>query len=389
MEMLTGFSSTTAILIAFICFVSFTFYSGSKGVILTDTIMFIVFTGATFVMAPTLLKMAGGFDGFIYNLVNTPGVPEGAASYHATLGDNSIFDNVGFAFSIGIMWAFAVAVSPWQASRGMMAKNEHVTMRAGAIAAVCTIFFFPVMNLMGAAMSIIKPGIEDAESVMIIASMDYVPVMVGAVLLTGVMAAGLSSASTFLSIAGFNASNDLLLFQNVSDEKKVKISRIAVIVVALLSLLITFMDLATIRVISWFAASGIASSWTIISFGSVWSKKLTARGAYWSMLVGFLTCMILTSLSKTGIFPLPMWLHPFYIAILASALAAYLGSKGDTLTQSEIDYREALHIIPEEIRDVTLHKRTRKYGYILIGSGILATALLIVVWVIPYMKAIA
>ena len=47
MQELTGFSMLTCLLISWVCFTSFTFYSGSRGVILTDTIMFIIFIVAT------------------------------------------------------------------------------------------------------------------------------------------------------------------------------------------------------------------------------------------------------------------------------------------------------------------------------------------------------
>ena len=45
---------------------------------------------------------------------------------------------------------------------------------------------------------------------MIWVSMNLLPTVLGAILICGVLAAGLSSASTFLSLVGFSVSHDIL-----------------------------------------------------------------------------------------------------------------------------------------------------------------------------------
>lgn len=54
-----------------------------------------------------------------------------------------------------------VSVSPWQAGRNMMAKSEHVTFRAGAIAAACTVIFLMYLNLQSVTVLNLNPGMED------------------------------------------------------------------------------------------------------------------------------------------------------------------------------------------------------------------------------------
>jgi sodium/pantothenate symporter len=44
---------------------------------------------------------------------------------------------------------------------------------------------------------------------MIWAAMNIMPTLAGVLMMTGIMAAGLSSASTFLSLSGFSVSNDV------------------------------------------------------------------------------------------------------------------------------------------------------------------------------------
>ena len=76
MQELTGLSYEVCLLLAWVCFTAFTFYSGSKGVIITDTMMFMVFLGATLIAGPYIFNAQGGI-GDLYNyLMKNPDVPE-------------------------------------------------------------------------------------------------------------------------------------------------------------------------------------------------------------------------------------------------------------------------------------------------------------------------
>jgi sodium/pantothenate symporter len=381
---LTGFSSEICMLIAFVCFASFTFYSGSKGVILTDTIMFIVFVIATMLTAPVVFEIAGGFNDLVTNVIQTPGVSSEVFAWHGVTEGVTVFDNFGYALATGILWMCAVCVSPWQASRGMMAKNEHVGIRAGSVAAIATFVFMPIIYLLGVSMNVVNPNIVPSESVMIYLSMNLVPTFIGVFMLVGVAAAGLSSASTFLSLAAFSATNDIVEIDFKSDKQKLMMSRVIMLVVGVVALIIAYMDLAVLRVISWFAASAVASSWTIVGIGSIWSKKLTSRGAIWSMASGFISCMFFTIGNKFGWFTIPMWLHPFYFAIIIAFIGAWLGSRNGKISKEEADFVKKIHIMPESERDLNLLKKTKKYGYALIATGIFLSTFLILWWALPY-----
>ena len=76
--------------------------------------------------------------------MNNPNIPENLLDYHGNIpgaGATDVFGAVMYAVTMGIIWFITVSVSPWQAGRNMMAKSEHVTFRAGAIAAACTVIF--------------------------------------------------------------------------------------------------------------------------------------------------------------------------------------------------------------------------------------------------------
>jgi Na+/proline symporter len=73
---------------------------------------------------------------------------------------------------------------------------------------------------------------------MIWAAMNVMPTMAGVLLMAGIMAAGLSSASTFLSLIGFSASNDIFSRHDRgnNDKKRLRASRFAVFFMGLLAL---------------------------------------------------------------------------------------------------------------------------------------------------------
>ena len=213
MQELTGLSYELCLFLAWFCFTAFTFYSGSKGVILTDTMMFMVFLIATIIAGPYVFKAQGGIGHLLENLMNNPNIPENLLDYHGNIpgaGATDVFGAVMYAVTMGIIWFITVSVSPWQAGRNMMAKSEHVTFRAGAIAAACTVIFLMYLNLQSVTVLNLNPGMEDPQRVLIWAAFHVMPKLVGTLMLAGIMAAGLSSASTFLSVIGFSITSDIV-----------------------------------------------------------------------------------------------------------------------------------------------------------------------------------
>lgn len=94
MQELTGLSYEVTLLLAWLCFTVFTFYSGSKGVILTDTLMFLIFLLAAVLAGPIIFNAQGGIGELLTNLMNNPATPEGLLDFHGNIagtGANDVF----------------------------------------------------------------------------------------------------------------------------------------------------------------------------------------------------------------------------------------------------------------------------------------------------------
>lgn len=387
---LLGISVQAAFIIAWVCFVSFTFYAGSEGVIITDTMMFLLFLGATIVAGPYMFSEAGGLSNLVTNLLNNPEAPSNMFAYHgnfaqAGAAEGDVFGATMYGLIYGVIWLITVGISPWQAGRNMMAKTGHVAMRSATIACLCSTLFLTYLYLMSLSVIPLNPHMEDPNRVIIWAAYNMMPKFLGCLVLAGIMAAGLSSASTFLSVVGFTVTNDIFNIKFKDDQDKLRKTRLIMLGVSVVALIMTFAQLGSIRIISWFASTIIASSWCVIAFGSVWSKKLTARGALWSMTAGFLGFFVTKSLNGFGILPIFYnFIDPFLIGLYLSVIFAVLGSWGQAPSTEEVEMRTMMHVIPKDELKRSDYKRTLAYSNMLMIVGLLVVAFLVYFWVMPY-----
>jgi sodium/pantothenate symporter len=384
---LTGIPLWACYIISWVCFMSFSFYAGSKGVVLVDTIMFIVFLAGTLIAAPYLYQQEGGLSHLLYNLMNNPNIPQGLLDYHgnfAGAGATGPFGATLYGITYGIVWFIVVGISPWQAGRHMMARTEHVALRSGIIACMLNTVFMFVLHSMTMGLLNVDATLQP-EHALVWAFNHLVPTVIGALGLAGIMAAGLSSAATFLSVVSFSVTNDILDLKFKDDADQLRKSRMIAVVVGVIALLLSLGNLGGIRVLTWLASTLIASSWCIITFGGIWSKKLTARGALWSMIAGFCGFVIAKFMAGFGVTSIfSGFLDPFFVGLYLSIIFAVLGSSGQKPTTAEIEYREFLHVMPDREIDAREFKITYRYTNFIMVVGVLFIVFLLVFWALPY-----
>src|SRR5699024_3476669 len=73
---ITGFKYTISLIIVISVFTILTFSAGAKGVLVTDTLMFLLFTGATFLAIPYIFNAAGGYPDAITDSANIGSKPD-------------------------------------------------------------------------------------------------------------------------------------------------------------------------------------------------------------------------------------------------------------------------------------------------------------------------
>lgn len=390
MSTITGLEYKWCVIIAWLSFTVFTVYSGSMGVLLTDTIMFMVFLAAALVGIPFIVQEAGGWNTAISELARSttrPGIiawTNNLDYMYPTGGQNLIW-----AIVYGIVWAVVVMVSPWQTSRYLMAKNEHTVMRSAVWASMGVAVVTTALYFSAAFIYKINPDLTEGSTAIIWAAMNCVPMLIGVVLLTGILAAGVSSASTFLSLIGSSLTNDVFTrYKDAPPKKALLVSRIGMGVASLIVLLLAYFNPPQIFWIMYFGGTVIASSWGVVALASVWSRKMSESGAFWGMLLGFAGCVIPKTISALKGITLPMYADPFFIGIVMSVVGVVTGSRLRAASGAELAQYEKLHIQPESEKDVVAIRKTHNLFAVYIAFGVVLGVFFVLAYAMPYMKAI-
>ncbi len=379
-----------ALVIAWVSYTAFTMYSGTKGVILTDTLMFLLFSSVALVALIFLIQNAGGMSQAVSDLSNLASKPD-LMSWTGTVGEDSHFSSgAHFAFwnvTLAVAWGFVYAVSPWQSSRYLIARDEHVVLRAAVIAAISLAFLEITLYFAGAVVNLTDPDIRPSHQVMIHAAKNILPSLLGAGLLAGIMAAALSSASTFLSLVGFSVSNDVFPHKNIEEQKMLRISRWTMLGIGIVVLMIAFVVPVDLFWLTYFVGTLFASSWGAVAFMSVWSKRITADAAFWGIISGFLFNAGPKALETLGWIALPFWLDPILLGGIVSLIVVLVVSRMGKVSREERVYRMKLHRVPESELDPQKSKFTRRIPAILVIYSLVFTAIFMAWYILPYQQA--
>ena len=387
----SGLSFPAALVIVWLGYTVFTMYSGSRGVVITDTIMFLLFTIVSYVALAYIVKTSGGWFATIDTLAASAAKP-GIISWHGVTGPDAAWqtpaDALTWAVILGLAWSVVVAVSPWQASRYLVARNEQTVIRAACGAAASLLFLYPVLMLCGAAINLGNPDIEPADTAMIWAARNMMPMLAGVLLVCGIVAAGLSSATTFLSLVGFSASHDVVQHEGKSEQFQLRFSRFCMLGIGLLVLFLAFVLPPRIFWITYFAGTVFASSWGPVAFMSVWNGRITADGAFWGIVTGFVGNCTAKALDYFEFVDLPVWADPIILGAVLSLVVILLVSRRGAVSEVEHRYRASLHVVPAAEFNAQELRYTRRWSAILIVGGLLLSLLMVLFWALPYQRAV-
>ena len=398
----TGFSEVAAILLVWISYTLFTLYSGSRGVILTDTVMFLLFSAIIVITCFFIVDAAGGWFSAIQSLAVYEAKP-GIIAWHGRIGPDvywqTEWEALIWASILGVAWGIVVAVSPWQTSRYLMARSEHVVLRSACGALIAMLLLYLITNFAAATVNLINPDITPAESTMIWVAMNLLPAALGAVLICGVLAAGLSSASTFLSLVGFSVSHDILGSSseqgsaggdnNTESRLHLRAARLAMLMVGLSVIGLALLLPRNIYWLTHFAGPLFASSWGVVAFMSIWSERLTEAGAFWGMVAGFGVNVTMNALSLAGWVQWPVVADPILVGVVSSYLVVRVVSNRGVVSVTEANYREALHRMPPQERDPAVIRQTSVWPKVMVAMGAMIAVALTLFYAVPYRQAIA
>jgi len=388
---LTPLSYTQALIVAWASYTSFTLYAGSRGVIITDTMMFMLFSVVTILAMLAIFNEHGGWLAAMESLVHLEGKEE-LMAWHGMTGLDLQFqtptDFLIWFLIIMVAWSFVTAISPWQSSRYLMAKNEQVVLRSACLAAISIGVIQGMVYAAAPVVNLSNSAIEPRDEVLVWAALNIMSPLLGALLLAGLVAAALSSASTFLSLVGFNLSHDILHEKGKDDRANLKFSRQMMLVAGILTLIASLSLEQNILWFTYFAGTLFASAWGPVALMSVWSSRITASAAFWGITSGFLGNSIPKLFVSMDVIKLPVYLDPIVIGAVISLVVALVVSSRTTVTDTERNYRLSILKTPEEELNSKAANKTLHYASAVGVFGVAMTLIMLVYYVVPYQKAL-
>ena len=386
MHVVTGLDNTVCSFLAVAVFTFVTVIAGSTGVLMTDTMMSGLFTFVTLVACLVIASKAGGWFESITAIATNPETKE-YLSWGSQPGVimNTGWENMIWAFANGIVWMSVTMVSPWQTSRYMMAKDESTVVKSAVPAALGIFVINVVVSMSALFVNRFDAQLEDSSHVLIWAAMNVLPTILGVLLLTGVLAAGISSATTFLSLIGSSVANDLL----PDRDDRIRAGRIVMVISAIIVLVYNIFSPPGLFWIMYMGGTTVCSAFMPVTIGSILSKRLTKAGAFAGMLAGFASCFGLQVASNIIGFSLPIWLDPSIVGFVCSFTAMVIASAVTKVTEEEKAARAALFVIPEKEKDPAKIRSMFTWVRASFGVGIVITVVLILLWAVPYMRAVA
>ncbi|MCR4842647.1 MAG: sodium:solute symporter family protein [Eubacterium sp.] len=382
MNAVTDIDYNVCITIAMVVFTFITVIAGSSGVLITDTLMASFFTVALFLAAMWISSKTGGWFGSVDQIAES-------AQFHDLLSAKGVvgvlastsLQSVAWGVINGVVWMGVAMVGPWQSSRYLMAKDER-TVVSSAVPAAFGIFMIEfVVAMIAIFVNLVNPDIEDPSRVLIWAAMNMMPKVLGVILLTGVLAAGISSATTFLSLIGATFSNDI-----VGDKGKnpIRVGQIAMVVTSVAVLCFCIINPPALFWIMLFGGAVVAAAWMPTVLASILSKRLTSQGAFAGMLCGFVSCFAIRLYTAVTGAVLPVWFDHAFVGMIFNVLAMVVVSAFTQVTPEQREAREKLFVMPEAEKAPENKKgtmRAAKYAAVL---GVIEFVVLLVLWVAPF-----
>lgn len=183
---------------------------------------------------------------------------------------------------------------------------------------------------------------SDAENIFIgMASMLMHPLVAG-VVMAGVLAATISSSDSYLLIAASAFSKNIfqgILKKNATDKQVMRVSRITLIVVALIGMVIALDEDSVIFTLVSFAWAGFGATFGPLMLFSLFWKRTTRAGAIAGMLTGaisvFVWKLVLNPLG--GVFAIYELLPAFILSSIAIVAASLLTKEPSPEIQKEFE----------------------------------------------------
>ncbi|MCF7740509.1 MAG: sodium/proline symporter [Candidatus Marinimicrobia bacterium] len=320
-------------LVTALIIIPYTVYGGFRSVVYTDVIQAIVMIIAL-IIGPIIgiITIATSPDIFANSIP--------AALSKAGAGHNSLSGAVsGFAAGTmimgGLSWFFGyLGGMPQLSMRFMAISDSDQAKKARNIGIVWTIFaYIGALSIGWIGLALFGPqGLADQEYVMPAVMMEIFPPAIASILITGAIAAMISTADSLLILSASELSENLLDNSKSSPIKnKLNRSRLVTAILAVVALAVAYFSSSNlIFELVGYVWAGVGSTFSIVIMYSLFWKKYHGRAAIITILAGIVSWVIWIAAGLENI--ISSRISVFIIAGLAGFLATLFIPKKEVKT---------------------------------------------------------
>lgn len=285
-----GIPHTWGVLIGAVIIVFYTIMGGFKAVAWTDVIQSALMV-VTLVLLPIIAVIElGGWDSATAQVAATH-------SNHLSILGGKYGLMAVFSIIAGLSWGLGYMGQPHLLTR-FMAINNPNDLRKGTVIGIswAVLAFWGAMFIGLFGIAILQNyNITDSEKVMPLMATELLPGWIAGILISGAIAAMMSTADSQLLVTTSSVSEDIykaFIKPDASEESLVTVSRIVTFFVGILAfvLALTWEELVFKMVA--FAWSGLGASFGPALLLTLWWKKTTREGVLSGMIIGSMGTII-------------------------------------------------------------------------------------------------
>ena len=313
---------------------------GFKAVCTTDLIQSICMTIALIVVICFGINVAGGMDSVIANAKALPGYLSLNHSYNPTDGTSSGYGILTVISTSA--WGLGYFGMPHILVRFMAIEDEKklkVSRRIASIWALISMAIAILIGVVGYTMSVsgalpVLSGSSESETIIVkiaglLSTYGIFPAIIAGVILSGILAATMSTADSQLLASASSISQDLM--QNffgikLSEKASVRIAKITVVVISVIAIFIARDPNSSVFQIVSFAWAGFGATFGPTVLLSLFWKRSNKQGA----LSGMIAAGIMVFLWKYALKPMGgVWgiyelLPAFLVGLIVNVIVSLL-----------------------------------------------------------------
>ena len=338
----------------------YTMVGGYLSVVATDFLQGTLMFFALSVVVIGSIAMAGGLDNTVAFLSDIPGylsmtmtaVPQVDANKMQLVENGAPVFGIPAQYGVltiisTLSWGLGYFGMPQVLVRFMGIRNDAEIKTSRRIAIVWVVISMFCAVMIGIIGRYIIPTQlltqSAAENIFIVLSQMMLPAFLCGIVVSGILAASMSSASAYLLITGSSVAENIfrgIFKKDATDNQVLIVSRITLACVLLFGIFVAWDENSVIFTVVSYAWAGLGASFGPLTLFSLYWRRTTKSGAIAGMVTGAAMVLIWHNLIKPlgGVFSIYELLPAFLLGCLAIVVVSLLSKEPSQAIYDEFDH---------------------------------------------------